>query len=71
MTPKVAYINHEMKRWIKKLNKLLLYITEQAFWALPDDFLTAEKQYKSARTGEELLAGQRRFTSDPSFGKKK
>ena len=50
----------------------MLCITEQAFEAAVHfDFLSVEKQYKIPRTGEELLAGQRRFTSDPSFGKKK
>ena len=71
MTPNVAYIHHEMKRWIKKFNTSLLCITEQAFEAVHYDFLSVETQYKITRTGKELIAGQRRFTSDPSFGKKK
>ena len=70
MTPKVGYIHNEMKRWIKKFGKSLLYITEQAFEAVHYDFLSTEKLYKIPRTGEELLAGERRFSSDPSFGRK-
>ena len=70
MTPKVAYIQHEMKRWIKKFNKSLLYITEQAFEGVHYAFLAVEKNYSIPRTGEEKLAGERRFTSDPSFGSK-
>ena len=68
MTPKIAYIQHEMKRWIKKFNKSLLYITEQAFEGVHYAFLAVEKNYSIPRTGEEKLAGERRFTSDPSFG---
>lgn len=71
MTPKIAYIQHEVVRWIKKFNRSLLYITEQAFEGVHYLFLDKEKCYKIPKTGEELLAGERRFTSDPAFGQKK
>ena len=71
MTPKIAYIQHEMKRWIKKFNKSLLYVTEQAFEGVHYAFLVVEKNYSIPRTGEEKLAGERRFSSDSSFGRKK
>ena len=71
MTPKIAYIQYEMVRWIKKFNRSLLYISEQAFEGVHYLFLAKEKHYKIPRTGEELFAGERRFTSDAAFGKKK
>lgn len=71
MTPKIAYIEHEVVRWIKKFELSLLIITEQAFEAVHYKFVEKEKTYSIPRTGEELLAGQRRFTSDPAFGRKR
>ena len=71
MTPKIAYIQHEMKRWIKEFNMSLLYVTEQAFEGVHYAFLEVEKNYSIPRTGEEKLAGERRFSSDSSFGRKK
>ena len=70
MTPKIAYIKHEVVRWIKKFRLSLLVITEQAFEAVHYQFLEKEKIYNIPRTGEELLSGERRFTSDAAFGRK-
>ena len=70
MTPKIAYIQYEVKRWIKKFDVSLLRIVEQAFEGVHYVFLAKEKHYSIPRTGAELLAGERRFTSDPSFDRK-
>ena len=71
MTPKIAYIQYEVKRWIKKFDVSLLRIVEQAFEGVHYVFLAKEKHYSIPRTGAELLAGERRFTSDPSFDRKR
>ena len=64
MTPKIAYIQYEVKRWIKKHGISLFVVTEQAFEAVHYAFLAREKWYSIPKTGAELIAGERRFTSD-------
>ena len=70
MTPKVACVIFDVPRWIKKYNWSLIVVSEQAFEAVHYAYMDMEKLYKIPLTGAELINGQRRWTSDPSWGKK-
>lgn len=70
MTPKVACVIFDVPRWIKKFNWSLIVVSEQAFEAVHYEYMELEKLYKIPLCGAELIAGKRRWTSDPSWGTK-
>ena len=70
MTPKVACTIYDVPAWVEEFHWSLLVISEQAFEAVYYKYMELEKNYKIPLTGAELIAGRRRWSSDPTWGKK-